>query len=77
MASNAFLYIDLEGSQEIREIENRATQTKPSAKANPHEALQSTGRKPDRIRAAECRGIEPQHSAPAKTNPEKSSQNGS
>jgi len=43
MASNALLYIDLEGFQEIREIENRETQTKPSAKAKPQDSIPTNG----------------------------------
>ena len=57
---NAPIYIDLEGFHEILEIENRATQTKPSAKANPHEDVP----------------IYERNSTPAKTNPEQTSHKG-
>ena len=59
-APNAPIYIDLEGLHEIREIENRQIQSRPSPKANPHEGVP----------------IYERHSTPAKTNPEQTRKNG-
>jgi len=59
LTPNTFLSIDLEGLHGIREIENRETQAGLTAKATLHDSAQILGCRPDRIRAAECRGIGP------------------